>query len=168
MTDADADQLDSLLAEENRLVFSHFDHETAWQLGSRLRAAALEEHLPVAISIRRNGQCLFHAALPGSSADNDAWLLRKAAVAERYGHSSYYVGCKFRADGRDFDVDSRLDVRTFAAHGGAFPLIVRSAGCIGTVAVSGLPQIEDHRFVVKHLAAFLVETDFIVQTPTPS
>ena len=105
MTDADADQLDSLLAEEDRLVFTHFDHETAWELGSRLRAAALEDHLPVAISIRRNGQCLFHAALPASSADNDAWLLRKAAVAERFGHSSYYVGCKFRADGRDFDVD---------------------------------------------------------------
>jgi uncharacterized protein (UPF0303 family) len=158
MSDGDAEQLAALLAEEDRLVFSHFDHETAWQLGSLLRSAALENHLPVAISIRRNGQCLFHAALPGSSADNDAWLLRKAAVAERYGHSSYYVGCKFRADGRDFDVDSRLDVGDFAAHGGAFPVIVRSAGCIGTVAVSGLPQVEDHRFVVTHLEAFLTES----------
>jgi uncharacterized protein (UPF0303 family) len=158
MNDADAAQLDALLAEEDRLVFSHFDHDVAWQLGSRLRAAALAEHLPVAISIRRNGQCLFHVALPGSSADNDGWLLRKAAVAERYGHSSYYVGCKFRAEGRDFDVDSRLDVGIFAAHGGAFPLIVRTAGCIGTVAVSGLPQVEDHRFVVKHLEGFLVES----------
>src|SRR5580692_8301323 len=161
MTGADADQLDSLLAEEDRLVFAHFDHETAWQLGSRLRAAALEQHLPIAISIRRNGQCLFHAALPGSSADNDAWLLRKAAVAERYGHSSYYIGCKFRADGLDFDVDSRLDAATFAAHGGAFPLLVRAAGCIGTVAVSGLPQVEDHRFVVNNLEAFLVEARHI-------
>jgi uncharacterized protein (UPF0303 family) len=157
MTDADAEQLAALLAEEDRLVFSHFDHETAWQLGSGLRASALEDHLPIAMSIRRNDQCLFHAALPGSSADNDAWLLRKAAVAERYGHSSYYVGCKFRADVGDFDVDSRLDVGTFAAHGGAFPVLVRSAGCIGTVAVSGLPQVEDHRFVVKHLEAFLME-----------
>ena len=111
MNDADAAQLDALLAEEDRLVFSHFDHDVAWQLGSMLRSAALDEDLPVAISIRRNGQCLFHAALPGSSADNDAWLLRKASVADRYGHSSYYVGCKFRADGRDFDVDSRLDLR---------------------------------------------------------
>jgi uncharacterized protein (UPF0303 family) len=158
MSDTDAEQLAALLAEEDRLVFSHFDHDTAWQLGSRLRAGALEGHLPVAISIRRNGQCLFHAALPGSSADNDAWLLRKAAVAERYGHSSYYVGCKFRADGRDFDVDSRLDVGTYAAHGGAFPVILNGSGCIGTVAVSGLPQVDDHRFVVTHLEAFLIES----------
>jgi uncharacterized protein (UPF0303 family) len=158
MNDADAEQLAALMADEARLVFSHFDHEAAWRLGSRLRAAALEQHLPIAISIRRNGQCLFHAALPGSSADNDAWLLRKSAVAERYGHSSYYVGCKFRADGLDFEVDSRLDVATFAAHGGAFPLILAGGGCIGTIAVSGLPQVEDHRFVVTQLEAFLIET----------
>lgn len=158
MSSADSEPLAALLAEEERLVFTHFDHHTAWELGSRLRAAALQGHLPVAISIRRNRQCLFHAALPGSSADNDEWLLRKAAVAERYGHSSYYVGCKFRADGRDFDRDSRLDTGAFAAHGGAFPIILGASGCIGTVAVSGLPQVEDHRFVVTHLEQFLIDT----------
>jgi uncharacterized protein (UPF0303 family) len=157
VTDADARQLAGLLAEEDRLVFTTLDHTTAWELGSRLRAEALEARLPIAISIRRNGQCLFHAALPGSSADNDGWLLRKAAVVERYGHSSYYVGCKFRADGRDFDRDSRLDVGKFAAHGGAFPVMLGTSGCIGTVSVSGLPQVEDHRFVVAQLERFLVE-----------
>jgi uncharacterized protein (UPF0303 family) len=158
VTEADAEQLASLLAEEERLVFAEFDHDTAWDLGSRLRAAALQGKLPVAIAIRRNGQCLFHAALPGSSADNDAWLLRKAAVVERYGHSSYFVGCKFRAGGGDFDVDSRLDVAVFAAHGGAFPVICGTSGRIGTVAVSGLPQLEDHQFVVTHLEQFLVDS----------
>jgi uncharacterized protein (UPF0303 family) len=157
VTDADAQQLAELLAEEDRLVFDSFDHTTAWELGSRLRAEALTAELPIAISIRRNPQCLFHAALPGSSADNDGWLMRKAAVVERYGHSSYFVGCKFRADGRDFDVDSRLDVSAFAAHGGAFPIILRASGCIGTVAVSGLPQVEDHRFVVSRIERFLAD-----------
>ena len=164
MTEADAEQLTALLAEEDRLVFARFDHHTAWDLGSRLRAAALEARLPVAIAIRRNGQCLFHSALPGSSADNDAWLLRKAAVVERYGHSSYYVGCRFRADGRDFDVDSRVDVALFAAHGGAFPVMLGTSGCIGTVAVSGLPQLEDHRFVVAQLERFLVDGRHIART----
>jgi uncharacterized protein (UPF0303 family) len=149
------EQLSVLLAQEQQLVFAHFDLDTAWSLGSFLRSQALSDQLPIAISIRRNGQTLFHAALPGSSADNDGWLLRKAAVVERYGHSSYYVGCKFRADGGDFDADSRLNTSEFAAHGGAFPLILAAAGCIGTVAVSGLPQIEDHRFVVSCLEQFL-------------
>jgi uncharacterized protein (UPF0303 family) len=157
VTDADAQQLAELLAQEDRLVFTAFDHSTAWDLGLRMRVEALEAQLPIAISLRRNGQCLFHAALPGSSADNDGWLLRKAAVVERYGHSSYYVGCKFRADGGDFDTDSRLDTAVFAAHGGAFPIILGTSGCIGTVAVSGLPQVEDHRFVVTQLEQFLIE-----------
>ncbi len=155
MTATEAQELAALLADEERLVFQHFDAKTAWELGSAMRAEADAARLPIAISIRRNGQCLFHAALPGSSADNDAWLLRKAAVVERYGHSSYYVGCQFRADGRNFDTDSRLDVGTFAAHGGAFPLMLGTSGCVGTVAVSGLPQLEDHRFVVTQLERFL-------------
>jgi uncharacterized protein (UPF0303 family) len=163
MTPAQAEQLDVLLAQERSLVFAHFDLDTAWSLGSLLRAEALAGDLPVAISIRRNGQTLFHSALPGSSADNDEWLLRKAAVVERYGHSSYYIGCKFRAEGKDFDTDSRLDTARYAAHGGAFPLMLGASGCIGVVAVSGLPQIEDHRFVVTQLDRFLRESG---HTPT--
>jgi len=151
----DADLLKSLLAEEERLVFDHFDHQTAWDLGSAMRTRALAAELPVAISIRRNGQRLFHTALPGSAADNDAWLDRKSAVVDRYGHSSYFIGCQFRARGGDFDVNARLDLNQYAAHGGAFPMLIRSTGCIGTIAVSGLPQIEDHRFVVAELERFL-------------
>lgn len=169
MTAEDQELLTSLLAQEARLVFAHFDHDTAWELGSLLRTEAMQAQLPVAIEIRRQGQCLFHAALPGSTADNDAWLRRKAAVAERYGHSSYYIGCKFRADGKDFDVDSRLDTNRFAAHGGAFPTILGTSGCIGTVTVSGLPQVEDHQFVVTHLERFLIDRKQIAggMGPTP-
>jgi uncharacterized protein (UPF0303 family) len=147
--------LDTLLAEEARLVFERFDHETAWELGTAMRISASLAELPIAISIRRNGHRLFHAALPGSAPDNDAWVDRKAAVVDRYGHSSYYVGCQFRSRGGNFDVNSRLDVNVYAAHGGAFPLIVRSAGPIGTVAVSGLTQIDDHNFVVEQIGRFL-------------
>ena len=40
-------------------------------------------------------------------------------------------------------------------HGGAFPLAVEGAGVIGTVVVSGLPQLDDHAMVVKALHQFL-------------
>jgi uncharacterized protein (UPF0303 family) len=150
-----APELEALLAEEARLVFPHFDHQTAWDLGSAMHARALAGQLPVVISIRRNGQRLFHAALAGSAADNDAWIDRKSAVVDRFGHSSYYIGCRYRADGKDFDTDSRLDTDRFAAHGGAFPLIIRGTGPVGVIAVSGLPQVEDHQFVVTALERFL-------------
>ena len=136
-------------------MFDGFDENTAWDLGVRLRDAALSAGLPVAISIRRNGQRLFHAALPGASADNDGWLARKSAVVDRYGRSSLRVGEQFRVAGKSFDEDSRLDPSLFAAHGGAFPILVRGTGCVGSVAVSGLPQLEDHRLVVEVLEALL-------------
>lgn len=151
--------LDELAAQESTLVFDRFDDDTAWAVGVALRDAARAAGLPVAISIRRNGQRLFHAALPGASADNDGWLERKSAVVDRYGHSSLYVGEEFRAAGKTFEDSSRLDPNRYAAHGGAFPVIVRDVGCVGTVAVSGLPQREDHRLVVETLATFLGRHD---------
>jgi uncharacterized protein (UPF0303 family) len=145
-----------LLLEEERLVFSSFDDETAWALGTTMRIAALEAELPIAIMIRCHGQRLFHSALPGSSANNDAWLERKSAVVDLFSHSSYYVGCQSRAEGHDdFNVAHRLDPARFAAHGGAFPILIADTGCIGSVAVSGLPQVDDHRFVVDQLERFL-------------
>jgi uncharacterized protein (UPF0303 family) len=152
----DDDTPDSLLRQEERLVFSSFDHETAWLLGSQMRHAALEAELPIAMDIRRSGQQLFHAALPGSSANNDLWLERKCAVVDLFGHSSYFVGSVTRAEGHDdFNAAHRLDPARYAAHGGAFPILLRGTGCVGTVAVSGLPQADDHRFVVEQLEIFL-------------
>ena len=95
--------LNELEAQETSLVFDRFDEDTAWALGVTLRASALSAEAPVAISIRRNGQRLFHAALPGASADNDGWLDRKCAVVDRYGRSSLRVGEQFRVAGRSFD-----------------------------------------------------------------
>jgi uncharacterized protein (UPF0303 family) len=151
------DLLDELEAQEARLVLDTFDEADAWALGCALRDAALAADLPVAISIRRNGQRLFHAALPGASADNDGWLDRKCAVVDRYGQSSLRVGEQFRVKGGSFDADARLDTTLFAAHGGAFPVLVAGTGCVGTIAVSGLPQREDHRLVVETLERFIAE-----------
>ncbi|WP_410630376.1 heme-degrading domain-containing protein [Amycolatopsis sp. cmx-4-83] len=153
MTDADA--LAQLAEQEERLQFTKFDNETALALGQQLLTAARDRGLPVTISVRRNGQRLFHAALPGTSADNDAWIDRKSRVVDRYGHSSFLVGAQFRAKGGSFEEDSRLDPDVYAAHGGVFPVLVRGVGPVGTVGVSGLPQAEDHAFVVEQLELFL-------------
>jgi uncharacterized protein (UPF0303 family) len=37
----------------------------------------------------------------------------------------------------------------------AFPVAVRGVGVVGTVGVSGLPEVEDHTFLVEVLSAFL-------------
>jgi uncharacterized protein (UPF0303 family) len=147
--------LATLLEHEQELQFTEFSNETALSLGLALVDAAKRASKAITIDICRNGQQLFHFAMPGTSADNDVWIRRKNNVVNRYGHSSFYVGTDFRARGKNFDIDARLDPDQYAAHGGAFPLIVRGAGAIGTITVSGLPQAEDHEFLVREIRAFL-------------
>jgi uncharacterized protein (UPF0303 family) len=151
----EADRLAQLTEQEERLQFTKFDNETALALGQQMLRAAADRGLPLTISIRRNGQRLFHAALPGTSADNDAWIDRKSRVVDRYGHSSFLIGTRFRAKGGSFEEHSRLDLDLYAAHGGVFPVLVRGVGPVGTVGVSGLPQADDHAFVVEQLELFL-------------
>ncbi|MGW5125530.1 heme-degrading domain-containing protein [Streptomyces sp. NPDC004069] len=149
--------IEDLEAKERRLVLPRFTHDDAWALGSLLVELARERQAPVAVDIHRAGQQLFHAALPGSTPDNDAWIARKRRVVERYGCASYLVGARFRAKGTTFEASSRLDPDRYAAHGGSFPLHVEGAGVIGAVTVSGLPQLEDHRMVVEALERFLAQ-----------
>ncbi|WP_330458037.1 heme-degrading domain-containing protein [Streptomyces sp. NBC_00820] len=147
--------VEELEAQERHLVFRQFTYDDAWTIGSLLVELARERQAPVAIDIHRAGQQLFHAALPGSTPDNDAWIARKRRVVERYGASSYLVGARFRAKGTTFEDSSRLDADTYAAHGGSFPIHVENVGVVGSVTVSGLPQLQDHRFVVEVLERFL-------------
>ncbi len=118
-------------------------------------AAAAERGLPVTIDIRRHGQQLFHAALPGTTAENDSWIERKVNVVNRFGAASYLVGRRLAARGVELDHAMGVDPRMFAAHGGAFPVRVSDVGVVGSVTVSGLPQAQDHAFVVELIEAFL-------------
>jgi uncharacterized protein (UPF0303 family) len=153
--DKDRQLLEALLREEEELQLDRFTNDDALRLGLAMVERARADGKPITVDIRRNGQQLFHHALAGTSADNDEWIMRKVRVVDRYGHSSLYVGAKYRARGTTFEAFARLDVDRYAAHGGAFPIIVRNVGAVGTVAVSGLPQEEDHAFVVAALRAFL-------------
>lgn len=148
-------RLEELLAQEEALQFREFRNDDALALGMKLVNYAQDQQKSVTVDICRNGQQLFHCALQGTSADNDAWIRRKNNVVNRYGHSSLYVGTLFRAKNTTFEQASRLDIDQYAAHGGAFPIIIRNVGVVGTVTVSGLPQEEDHKLVVEVLKEFL-------------
>ncbi|WP_109211068.1 MULTISPECIES: heme-degrading domain-containing protein [Microbacterium] len=158
MTDDIAALLARVETDEAEVVLTRFDVTDAWTLGRRMREAAAARGLPIVIGITLGEARVFHTALPGSSADNDGWLERKTRVARRYGRSSFGVGLSFKASGKDFDTDGRLDPTQYAAHGGVFPITIEGVGVVGTVGVSGLPQAEDHAFVVEHLRAFIADS----------
>ncbi|GAA1818805.1 heme-degrading domain-containing protein [Nesterenkonia flava] len=149
---------DLVVSQERALVLSTFTRDDAWALGTRMREAARARSLPVVIGIVVGAQRVFHAALEGSSADNDAWLERKTRAAVHYSRSSLGVGEQFRRRGWTFEADSRLDPREIAGNGGVFPITVKGVGVVGAVGVSGLPQLEDHDFVVEMLQAHMEAT----------
>jgi len=162
---AKAVQLDSLAAKPHdliaqldadlaRLRFATLDHAQAWTIGLLIREVGIAQGLPIAIDLKLGQQTAFHAGLPGASADNDSWAARKQAVAYRYADSSLAVGLKFDQQG-GFDEIARLPKETYAAHGGAIPLLLESGIPVGVAAVSGLPSIHDHALVTAAIAAAL-------------
>jgi uncharacterized protein (UPF0303 family) len=152
-------ELESLIAEleeqQKQLQFNRFTNDDAWAIGSRLVETAKARGLVLTVDIRRHGHQLFHAALPGTTPDNDSWIERKIRVVDRFGDSSYLVGRRLALRGKVLDEASGVEPIRYAAHGGCFPIIVRDVGVVGTVTVSGLPQADDHALVVEVLRTFL-------------
>lgn len=149
------DLIAELVAQEERLRFTRFDNDDAWELGSLLVRLGKERGLPITIDIRRHGHQLFHAALPGTAPDNDRWIERKIRVVERLNASSYLVGRRMAAKGQAMDAAYGVDPADFATHGGAFPIRIVDVGVVGVVTVSGLPQADDHALVVEAIGLLL-------------
>ena len=149
--------LEQLLQEERELQFAGFNEAVAWQIGCLLVERAMKDNLPVTIDITRGDHQLFHASLRGTTADNDAWIKRKVRLVYRFGHSSFYMGQLLKSKGKSIEEAYLVPENDYAPHGGCFPVIVKDAGLVGTITVSGLPQEEDHQLVVHAIREFLTQ-----------
>jgi uncharacterized protein (UPF0303 family) len=141
--------------QERRLRFQHFDEDTAWALGSRLRTLAAARCASVTIEVRLARETVFFCAMPGTAPANADWTRRKRNTTELLARSSYAVGLSLRRDQASLQTSMGLPERDYASHGGSFPILTAGSGCIGSVTVSGLPQRDDHWLVAEALAAML-------------
>ena len=141
--------------QEAALVFDRFDEATAFALGSAIRARALKEGLPIVVDIRTFDRPLFYAAMPGSNASNPDWARRKINVVRRFLRSTYRMVLEQQRPDRTFKPGEGLEIADYVLAGGGFPVTVEGAGVIGAIAVSGLPEREDHNVVVDALCGHL-------------
>jgi uncharacterized protein (UPF0303 family) len=139
--------------QERRLRFASFNEDTAWELGSRLRALAGERGVAVAIEVRLARETVFFCAMPGTAPANADWARRKRNTVELLAHSSYGVGRSLALEGSSLEAGMGLPPRDYASHGGSMPIFTSAGACIGAATVSGLPQRADHALVVEALAA---------------
>lgn len=143
------------IEQEQKLVFTRFDEDIAFEIGSTIRELVAEAGLAVAIEIRFFNRPLFFCAMPGTNADNPDWLRRKANAVRRWDRASYHTAMRWKRDNRTVQPDHNVDPTEIAVHGGAFPIRIEGVGVVGSITASGLPSRQDHGFVVaaicKHL-----------------
>jgi len=147
-----------LLAEEEELIFPKLEISDAVALGEIAVRIAREKNLPVAIEVRFDDWVVFHVSLPGTDPENDWWISRKARVVASDGHSSMYERVAAEEEGVDelsWYAMNNLPEETHALHGGGYPLHVIGEGHCGTILVSGVPQVDDHKLAVAAVREFL-------------
>ena len=147
-----------LLAEEEELIFLKLEISDAVALGEIAVKLARAKNLPVAIEVRIDEWVVFHVSLPGAKPENDWWIARKARVVASDGHSSMYERVAAEEEGIDeltWYAMNNLPEETHALHGGGYPLHVVGEGHCGTILVSGVPQVDDHKLAVAAVREFL-------------
>jgi uncharacterized protein (UPF0303 family) len=147
------DLLQMLLQEEDSFQFSVFTNETAYKVGRSIIEKAIRENKSIVVDIRRNGELLFYSRMDGTSSHNDEWVSWKNNVVHHYGHSSYYIHVFLKSTNSSVEA-SGLNPNDNKAEGGAFPILLKGEGIVGTITVSGLPGEEDHNMVVSVLREF--------------
>jgi uncharacterized protein (UPF0303 family) len=150
-----AEDIETIKKQEARLVFLDFDEAVAFKIGSAIRDRALKDKLPIIVDIRTFDRPLFYAAMPGSNASNPDWARRKINVVKRFLKSTYRLVLEQQRPDRSFKPGEGLDIADYVLAGGGFPVTVKGAGVIGVIAVSGLPEREDHGVVVEAICDHL-------------
>ena len=144
-----------LLEEEMRLTLPSLTVTDALEIGEIAKLFGQDRSLPIAVEVRLGDWIIYHASLPGSTAENQWWIDRKARVVLLKHHSTIYERVSAEERGVDWHKENGLLDETHAIHGGGLPLITKSEGFVGVLLISGLPQVEDHLLGVEVLTEFL-------------
>jgi len=147
--------MEILEIEHDELQFKSFSNIKALEIGLRLKEIAEKKQLAITIDIERHSQQLFHYALEGTSKDNDQWIKRKNRVVNHFGKSSYYIKKYIEKKNTSLKDLFFLNSEEYSAFGGAFPIFMKDTGIVGTITVSGLPDVEDHNLVVAVIKEFI-------------
>ena len=144
-----------LLVEERILTLPFLGITQALEIGEIAKSLGVARNLPIAIEVRLGDWIIYHISLPGSKPENDWWISRKARVVKLKQHSTMYERVNAEERGVDWHKENHLLDETHAIHGGGLPLITKNEGFVGTLLISGLPQVEDHLLGVEVLTEFL-------------
>ncbi len=145
----------NLIEEEKNLLLGTLTLTDLIFIGEIAKSIGIVRKLPIAIEVRLEGWVIYHASLPGSTAENQNWIDRKARVVLLKHHSTLFERVSAEERGVDWHKENNLLDETHAIHGGGLPLITKDQGFVGVLLISGLPQVEDHLLGVEVLTEYL-------------
>ena len=141
--------------EAKTLLLTSLTQNEALEIGEIAFAIGQDRALPIVIEVRLHDWTVYHAALAGSSPENDRWIARKARVVMATQHSTMFERVLAEESGIDWYATTGLSEETHAIHGGGFALNVKDLGFVGTLLISGLPQVDDHLLCVEVITEYL-------------
>ena len=145
-----------LQTEEKTLLLPSLELIDAMEIGTIAKSFGMQRTLPIAVQIRIGDWVVYHASLPGSKPENNSWISRKARVVRLKQHSTLYERVRSEERSEDWFAVNKVDEEEYAIHGGGLPLMTKSYGFVGTLLISGLPQVDDHllgvEVITEHLA----------------
>lgn len=146
--------IERLALQEEQLQFTAFDANTALDVGLRLKMLIEARGKQAAIEVQVAGQRLFFYSMQGATPANANWVRRKCNTVMHFLKSSYAVSQAMQANGFALSRYG-LEGDDYVWAGGGFPIRLRGTGVIGAIAVSGLPEREDHGVIVEVLTSLL-------------
>lgn len=142
------------LEELNALSVSEMSADDAVDLGLVAISVIRERDLNLAVDVSLRGHSMFRAKLKNTGPDNDFWLDAKAAVAVQFGEPSLLVKLRHLEAGTPFEERTDVDHSRLRAHGGSIPLR-NGDEIVGTITVSGEPDVIDHEVAAEALRRYL-------------
>ncbi|HZY67200.1 MAG TPA: heme-degrading domain-containing protein [Devosia sp.] len=156
-----------IIEQESKLVFDRFDEDTAFTIGSTIRDAGKAAGKGLVAGVFLWDRTLFYGATAGSTSSNRSWAERKVQLVRLMFKSSYRVVVERGDKPRLLEPGWGLEPSQYAIAGGAFPIRVDGVGVIGAVAVSGLPERDDHEYARSAIAQALGHPADAFALPAP-
>lgn len=157
MMEKNAEGAGKLLAvleqQEQDLVFDSFDRKDALRLGTMLAETINTYDQPLTVRVFIGDIIVYQYAMEGDEETRFGWTRRKYQVVKATGHASMHGRVRLQMLGELKELAAQEAENGFGC--GAFPIRVKGQGIIGGVAVSGLPDPEDHPIVVHALEKML-------------
>lgn len=145
--------LNILEQQENDLIFDSFDRKDALRLGTMLAETISSFDQPLTVRVFIGDIIAYQYAMEGDEESRFSWTYRKYQLVKATGHASMHAKVRMLLLGELKDLAAQPDVYGFGC--GAFPIRVKGKGIIGAVAVSGLPDPDDHPIVVHAMEKML-------------